>query len=108
MSNAKLKKEALAHYDRMIAWVEKQPAGNESNHIAMFIEIGERYYGDHCPYCQKYGDSIYECQGCELRGSEELGTACCDGLWNKMVDAKTWKTWLKYAKLVKEYIEKNG
>ena len=102
-----LKQKALAHYDRMIAWAEKQPKRKMADGWgAMLLEIGENYYGKYCVYCRKH----FRKSKCSL-GSDvtcQSGDACCGGLWVEMYCSLTWGTWVKRARKVREYIEKNG
>lgn len=44
------------------------------------------------------------CLSCELA----RGDSCCNGLWNKINSSATWKTWIKNAKKIIEFIEKRG
>jgi predicted amidophosphoribosyltransferase len=98
----RIQQQAIEHYDRMIAWAEKQPARDHADFSKMEIEIHEDYYSEDCVYCQKF---IYKCRICPLGNEIEQ---CCNELWFKMDDAKTWRTWLKYARLVRQYIIDNG
>jgi len=99
-TNKQLQKEALAHYDRMIAWAEKQPKRGKPSHVKMASYIGEWAGPAKCSYCVEYG---YDCLQCPLGP-----TVCCGKLYGKMIDAKTWGTWVKRAKLVRQYIEEHG
>ena len=48
------KENVLAHWDRMIAWVKKQPEKRRISFVEMKCAIGETF-GDHdCVYCAKY------------------------------------------------------
>lgn len=103
----RLQKSAISHYDTMIIFAENQPGRNVPSLYYMLRQIGKTWKSDSCPYCKKYKDI---CDNCFLGTSNgilnELG--CCGGLWNKMNAAKTWKTWVKYAKLIREYIIEHG
>lgn len=106
----KLQKEALDHYDRMIKWVEEEELNplNPSDFHIMKACTNENWYGEYCSYCREVRS---DCNKCILNDSEyadEWHRNCCSTLWYKMNEAKTWKTWLKYAKLVREYIKENG
>lgn len=101
----RIQKQALAHYDRMIEWVEKQNPRSRVDMFVMLDEISEGWTDDYCSYCKKMGVYDY-CEGCELHTPGH--GHCCNGLWFKMNYSATWKTWLKYAKLVREYIRENG
>ena len=99
--NKEIQEQALAHYDRMIAWVENLNQKDElADYKIMFQAISEAWFSKSCPYCQKYPN----CFSCPLSNNSEV---CCSGLWLKMYDAITWGEWLEYAKLVREYIKEN-
>lgn len=102
-----LKANALAHYDRMIAWASKQNKRRVPDTFKMRLAIGETASGYFCPYCIKY-DSY--CKKCPLftPNTDNVSDGCCNGLWRKMNDAKTWGLWLVYAKKVRAYIEVHG
>jgi len=97
-----IKQKSLDHYDRMIAWAGKQKPNEYADLKKMKYYINEVPGAMDCTYCQKYK----WCWGCELRGVS--GSGCCNGLYDKMCNAKTWKTWIKRAKKVREYIKDNG
>lgn len=117
-SNANTKQEALDHYDRMIAWVEERIKSNKSqlvNYFAMLNEIGEIWHGNYCPYCIKYFKIEVQtgeraCLKCELHSEKNkyFEEGCCDYLWIKMNNSLLWDEWLRYAKKIREYIERNG
>jgi len=96
------KQKSLDHYDRMIAWAEKQKPNEYADFEKMKYYINEFPGATNCAYCQKYK----WCWGCELHGVSDSG--CCNGLHDKMCNAKTWKIWIKRAKKVREYIKDNG
>jgi hypothetical protein len=95
-----IKRDALAHYDRMIKWAEKQDPKGFVNHLFMYRDIGETWYSDYCPYCKKYPG----CEKCPL----EKHKKCCDGLWSEMNKQPTWGKWIEAAKKVRKYIKKYG
>lgn len=101
---SKVKKDAIAHYTRMIKWAEKQPKRERPYTKTMEREIGENWWGHYCSYCQSPEYECLELEDCPL-GTDEK---CCKGLWYKMRISKTWGTWVKRAKEVREYIRKNG
>ena len=108
---SKVKKDAIAHYNRMIKWAEKQPkrgrireVSSMSRSVSMMAEIGEDWDGYYCSYCINPFNEIEECINCPINENSN----CCGGLWEKMNISLTWGTWVKRAKLVREYIRKNG
>jgi hypothetical protein len=113
----KIQQQAISHYNRMIKWVKTQDPKQYPDECFMEQEIGEDWFGDGCPYCkinmaEEYDEKHAECEKCPLskNGAEQgIGTGnCCNGLWKKMARSKTWKTWLKYAELIKQYIIEKG
>jgi len=109
MEKSAMKRAALKHYNRMIKWAGKQPANEKVCTTKMQTLLHERYFGDDCVYCQEdlkqqKKQNYPVCSECALCKNDE----CCDRLWSKMVYSKTWKTWIKNAQLVREYIKKNG
>lgn len=93
------KLKALLHYDKMIEWAKKQNPGDKPEPDLMYSDIGEDWYGEHCPYCQKYSND--DCEGrCPLSGNN----LCCNGLWDKMNESETWEQWVGYAKEIWEYM----
>ena len=116
----RIQKEALAHYDRMITWVERSirhtPAfGRQQPSFAMIEDaIREDYSSEYCPYCQSYGPDV-SCSRprkglCPLFDVKKpiINVCCCGGLYVKMYHAKTWKTWAVRAHKVRAYIKQYG
>ena len=105
---SKVKKDAIAHYTRMIKWAEVQPEEEMTNRCEMDKDIGEFYWGNDCSYCiEKDEKQVSDC----LLGTDgkcQKDNSCCNNLWYEMVTSGTWGTWVKRAKLVREYIRKNG
>ncbi len=108
----KTKAKALRHYDRMIEWAEKQKPMTSllySKGVGwrkMEDGLGEAWGSENCSYCVRY-ESV-GCSSCPLEGSSATDYSCCEALYNSMNKSKTWKTWVKNAKLVREYIKENG
>jgi hypothetical protein len=102
MARKTTKQKTLEHYDRMIAWAEKQPKKRVVSNIDMMFEIHENWDGIFCSYCR----SIRKpgCGSCKLQSEK----GCCDNLYREMHSSKTWGAWVKSAKKVREYIEVNG
>ena len=94
-----MKKEAIEHYDRMIAWAEKQNPKHYVNRDNMLDSIGEHWSGMYCNYCKEY----HPCAKCPLH---VRGKDCCSNLWKIMDFTRTWKVWIKAAKKVRAYISK--
>jgi len=100
-----MKKEAIEHYDRMIAWAEAQDGENISIEL-MEADLGEDWSGTHCPYCGAYLRE--DCKRCPLQPLDTmcLGVNCCGGIWSLMGCAGTRSEWIKIAKKVRAYIRK--
>jgi hypothetical protein len=102
----RLKAKALAHYDRMIAWALAQKPKGMPTREAMESGIGEYWSGRYCSYCLHRSKASL-CHNCQLQ-SEATPYECCNGLWSELYRARTWKTWIKWAHRVREYIAANG
>lgn len=90
----KLQKEAIAHYDRMIAWAETVPENSPPSRVTMGVALlGESWTAEYCSYCVEHQS---ECPKCRLHDDSVFdinrtgNTGCCDGLWIKMSTALTW------------------
>ena len=112
-----VKQETLAHYRRMIECAEGLwfKGLRKPNPFAMFKRIGESWMGEYCPHCLRYRQNVSmserSAKKCPLGGDDDLYVCpggCCDGLWNRMALARTWKEWIKRAGDVEEYIRRNG
>lgn len=111
----KVKKETLAHYERMIAWAEKQGdsecAEFELVPDVMFEDIGEAWEAQHCPICSFYHVGRREwtafptgCRNCPLSLSDN-DCNDADSFWVKMDDSESWSNWIIYAKKLYEVIK---
>ena len=113
----KLRKEALAHYDRMINIIRTVIAVSpyfskqQPNFSLMEDLLGEDYSSEYCGYCKtfdRYGVA-YDRTKCATKcplGDDE--GKCCHGLYEKMYDARTWKAWVVEAQRVREFIRIRG
>lgn len=98
------KKDALAHYRRMIKWAKKQPKRQPPHREIMRGEIGEEWHGADCVYCV---EEKGKCMFCVLNGGAAAFN-CCNGLWYKMATAGSWESWIYYAEKIVQYIKNNG
>jgi len=97
-------RESIAHWERMIAWVEKQPKIEEPDRIEMEYQIGEDWYAKHCPLCKLYyRDEL--CTNCPLKA--EYGKCDNDGrnAWHLVSSSPTWAEWLRHAKKMLEQLK---
>jgi len=101
-----LVKQAIEHYDRMIAWAKKRRNEEDIRYSMgkwiMYSDIGENWRGNYCPLCQKYGDK--DCIGCPIFEKTEF-TNCDNTPWQKLNYALLWSTWLKYAKQERKFLQ---
>ena len=70
MANKKIKKEAIAHYERMIEYAKGQEPKDIADGFEMFVSINGCWRGECCPYCEEFFDGLddgeYECLKCPL------------------------------------------
>jgi hypothetical protein len=102
----------IPHWERMIEAVRnslKDPkhalAGKIPSPKAMFLAIGETWFGEYCPLCEydkeqaRLDPEFFPgvCQHCPLY--KYLGTACgVPGTpWMKVNNSQTWEEWLNNA-----------
>jgi len=108
----KIQKQAIKHYDEMIKYVEKQKPNQFPDCCQMEDAIEMDWYVEYCPYCEKYLIKEESCERCpltaELAEYQDGSSNCCKNLWDRMSYARSWKTWLKYARLIRQYIINNG
>jgi len=95
-----IKINALAHYDRMIAWANKRPINGSVQRYRMQLALKESWDAVSCVYCMKC-----DCSKCPL-SVNLLG--CCGGLYRKLGKSETWGEWVQNATDVRNFIEKNG
>jgi hypothetical protein len=110
MENIDIKQQALDHYDRMIAWAERQLPKKHPYMWDMIEALKEGWGASNCSYCRSYHATLSfflekPCVGCPLRDGRR---GCCGGLWSEMSYSFTWQEWVTKAKLVREYINQYG
>lgn len=103
----RIQRQAIEHYDRMIAWAETMPATDTKDAYKMRDELRECAGPQWCSYCTKYRTED-DCGICPLSGKYSTGAECCNRLHEHMTRSKTWKQWIERAKKVREYIRENG
>lgn len=74
-----LKQKALAHYDRMIKWAEKQPKRKLVDCEYMYESIGEIWVDTDCAYCKKIEKYNLDCNFCRLCVVNYDSRHCCGG-----------------------------
>lgn len=119
-NTANIKRDTLAHYDRMMAWTksqaEKEPALNLNPmefRDLMKKGIGENWYGRYCLYCKNfydYNEGHLKCIACPLVTYSCIGgrRECCAGLWSLIPIARTYQELFVALSRVRDYIERNG
>jgi hypothetical protein len=105
---AKIQREAIAHYERMIAWAKTQIGSDISSRVKMGEELNEVWNSEDCPYCKTFAflrikgkKDSHACGWCPLY-------TCCETEWQMLIQTKTWKEWIEQAEKVLEYIKENG
>lgn len=117
--NEYLREKSLKHYDRMILIVKALIAAGDGlkkpDEDALEALLGENWYAGDCVYCQKHADtderkykSDDDCGKCPLTEKPSDVENCCNGLWRRLENARTWEAWLERAIKVKAYIAKKG
>ena len=91
-------KQSIAHWKRMIQWVEKQPGDAEVSRYLMYKQIGETWDANHCALCRIHllEPSNIICKKCPLANA----VFGCNGFgspWHRVNLSDTWKQWLKEA-----------
>ena len=118
----KIQQDAIAHYERMIAWAKAHinlTVNLTFNVFEMEKAIGERAHSRDCSYCNRFQDTcryegdfhIQPCSSCPLHnGKHDWATSsyCCNGLWLELNRSTSWKQWIVNAEAVLEYIKQYG
>jgi predicted RecB family nuclease len=106
------KKDAIKHYETMLAWAERQPADEYVHPSNMEEEISTSWTSRYCPYCKFWdGCSSTRHENCELAvipKNREADIRCCNGLWDVLTIPQTWGEWVVAVKKVLKYIKKYG
>ena len=97
MDIKQIKQEAIGHYDRMIAWAEKQDKKYTPTMTAMFTDIGETYRAEDCSFCQNFTF----CAVCPL----SINSSCCGGNWIALLNTNNWEEWVVRAEIIKSIIK---
>lgn len=112
MAEKSIKQKAIEHYDRIIEYAEnsiEKDADEMCNR--MFWEIHESIGAQFCSYCKKHSFSLIlneACHNCELNVKSCPFFGCCNGLYSKMSESETTEDFIRYAKLVRQYIIDHG
>ena len=95
--------ESIDHWNRMLKWAKKQRSKAHPESYFMEEVIGESWYGDHCPLCNKYR-TMDCCGDCPLSiAGHECGYT--NSPWWKVFDSDTWGKWCKNAKRMIKVLE---
>jgi len=112
MARKSIKQKSIEHYDRVIEYAKKSKEKNAIEMMGnMFWDIDEAIGSGSCAYCKKHDfekSSYIACLKCKLHVEKDGEFNCCNGLYVKMADSKTTKTFIKRAEAVKQYIIDNG
>ena len=92
--------DSIEHWERMIAWAEKQDPGDLVSSDDMLVGIGEIWGGADCPLCQlarvEARDSCFLCTlGCTHGHCNAQRSA---NAWSDDKMARHWKDWLMHAR----------
>lgn len=96
---AKAIKGSIAHWKRMIAWAEQEPRNAPVSHNQMESCINEEWHDSDCPLCKMFFDWV-DCPGCPLAQKYGMCGGRGKNEWAKTDTAKTWRIWLKHARLL--------
>ena len=114
MARKTVKQKAIEHYERMIEYAKKYESQDAQLMISeMMDDIKECTGRRDCSYCIKNQFNILftneACGKCKLNvKTKNDDFNCCNGLYLKMTESKTTKTWIARAEKVKQYIIDNG
>ena len=109
INNAQIKqaiKDSIAHWERMIAYAQRQRASVCPSPREMLAALGEMWSSNDCPLCKLFSDGCRHCPLCD----RYLYTCCTE--WTDVAHADTWGEWVEAAhellKLLKKIREKEG
>ena len=112
MARKSIKQKSIEHYDRVIEYAKKSKEKNATDMLSNMLDDTRESIGSkHCAYCKKNDfDNLLHlaCLKCKLHVEKYERFNCCNGLYVKMTDSKTTKTFIKRAEAVKQYIIDNG
>ena len=100
-----IQKQAITHYERMIAWIKNQDIDEKCSEDKILDELGEFWSSDYCSYCRRYVDKYGNCGECELSLNPN-SFSCCGKLWEKLYMSSTWGEALIYTEKILDYIKK--
>lgn len=89
--------KALAHWERMQAWVKLQPEEDAVSGSGMKFAIGETWEGKYCACC-KFTRSLSDIMDCYLCPIAIAGEERCDypnSSWQLVDMSETWGEWLE-------------
>jgi hypothetical protein len=97
----------LKHYDEMIEWAKEQKPRGRVDEWKMQKGINQHWFSEFCPLCKKFfrGGDI-KCGECPLSqrygycGQPDIGNT-----WLAMIEARTWKTWIRHATLMRRQVK---
>jgi hypothetical protein len=89
---------SIAHWNRMIAYAQKQKPRGTAMWESMNRALHEDWFSDDCPLCTLFYSG--SCADCPI-------TPNCNresSLWNRVIMARTWATWLERAVTMRNYL----
>lgn len=96
-----VREDVLAHYRRMIEWVETQTASENASIYNMGVDIHETWLSEYCPLCQACPS---DCRYCPITHATG-GMSCQKTPWNAMASSASWGEWLIYARKLYNLLE---
>lgn len=93
MTELQAVRKSIAHWERMRAWVRKQPGREWIDRIDMMQAIGEDWYAGSCPLCEYWGLAKH-CEQCVI---SRVSFKCTSfqSVWMAVDMTHSWRAWLK-------------
>jgi hypothetical protein len=97
--------EAIIHYKNMIVYSMRRNPDDQYLQLKMLKDIDEYPMSSFCSYCKIYYWEKHNCGKCPLYVTNPLlFEKCCNGLWMRMQNSRTWEEFTINALRVLEYI----
>ena len=101
--------KTLKHYDEMIEWAKGQKPMACVDNQKMYAGIEQDWFDYDCPLCQKFFkgalDPSIRCSKCPLYLRYGKCGRSTKNSWTYMFEARTWKTWIRHATLMRRQVE---
>jgi len=91
--------ESIAHWKRMIAWVNKRSGSAFVDPDQMYKSLGETWGSSDCPLCERASLTEGMCDNCPLaRKYGSCGDEDEKNVWQKVAYSTRWVEWLRHAR----------